>query len=105
MAMAAIALAYRKGLDVPGDISIAGFDDSPLATTITPALTVVRRPIAEMAANALHLLVEQLSAKGVGRPLPVTHRMLDFTIVKRASTGPAPLRARDASITGNTRRA
>jgi LacI family transcriptional regulator len=102
MAMAAIALAYRKGLDVPGDISIAGFDDSPLATTITPALTVVRRPIAEMAAEALRLLVEQLSAKRAGRSLPATYRMLDFVIVKRASTGPAPAMPRQLA---NTRRA
>jgi len=101
MAMAAIALAYRKGLDVPGDISIAGFDDSPLATTITPALTVVRRPIAEMAAEALRLLVEQLTAKYAGRSSPVTHRMLDFAIVKRASTGPAPFGVGRSSSTGN----
>lgn len=101
MAMAAIALAYEKGLDVPGDVSIAGFDDSPLATTITPALTVVRRPIAEMAAEAFRLLVEQLSAKSAGRSSLVTHRMLDFAIVKRASTAPAPFSAGHGSITSN----
>jgi LacI family transcriptional regulator len=100
MAMAAISVAYRKGLDVPADISIAGFDDSPLATTITPALTVVRRPIADMAAEALKLLAKQLSAKQLGRSLPVTHRMLDFAIVTRASTGLAPARAKGCLATG-----
>jgi len=97
MALASMSMAFRKGLDVPGDLSVAGFDDSPMATTITPALTAVRRPIAEMAGEAMRLLVEQLSAKRAGRTLQVTHRMLDFAIMKRASTGPAPIGFRDGS--------
>jgi hypothetical protein len=53
-----------------------------------------------MAAEALRLLVEQLTAKYAGRSSPVTHRMLDFAIVKRASTGPAPFSAGHPSFTG-----
>lgn len=89
MALAALSLAFRKGLNVPGDISIAGFDDSPLATAITPNLTTVRRPISEMAGEAVRVLIEQLVAKRGGGMLPVTRRVLDFVIMRRASTGPS----------------
>lgn len=91
MALAAIALSFRKGLDVPGDISIAGFDDTPLASMVTPSLTAVRRPIAEMAREAVRLLVEQLGAERSGHPWSPRHTMMDFSIVKRASTGTPPV--------------
>ena len=90
MALAAIALSFRRGLNVPGDISIAGFDDTPMASMISPSLTAVRRPIAEMAREAVRLLVEQLGAERAGRPWLPTHTMMDFSVVKRASTGAAP---------------
>src|ERR1700761_231643 len=47
MAAATMAVAHRRGLDVPADLTVAGFDDTPLATTVWPALTNVRKPIAE----------------------------------------------------------
>jgi LacI family transcriptional regulator len=90
MALAALNVAHRKGLDVPRDISIAGFDDTPMARMMTPALTSVQRPIAEMAREAVRLLVEQLGAKRARRSLPAQHRILDFSIIKRASTGRVP---------------
>jgi LacI family transcriptional regulator len=95
MALAAIALAFRKGLDVPRDISIAGFDDTPMAGMASPALTAVHRPIAELAREAMRLLVEQLHARRAGHSPPQPHRVLDFSIIKRASTGPVrPRRGR-----------
>jgi LacI family transcriptional regulator len=89
MAAATMAIAHRKGLDVPGDIAIAGFDDTPLATMIWPELTTVRRPIADMAREAVRLLIEQVRAKRSGNPQPVEHKLLKFTLVKRESSGPA----------------
>jgi LacI family transcriptional regulator len=88
MAAAAMAIAHRKGLDVPGDLAIAGFDDTPLATMIWPELTTVRRPIAEMAREAVRLLIAQVRAKRSGKPQPPEHKQLKFTLVKRESTGP-----------------
>jgi LacI family transcriptional regulator len=88
MAAATMAIAHRKGLDVPGDIAIAGFDDTPLATMIWPELTTVRRPIADMAREAVRLLIEQVRAKRSGNPQPVEHKLLKFTLVKRESSGP-----------------
>ena len=94
MAAATMAMAHRKGLDVPGDVSVAGFDDTPLATTVWPELTTVRQPIAEMAREAVRLLIEQIRGKrGRAAPQPV-HKLLKFTLVKRDSTAqvkaPAP---------------
>jgi len=89
MAAATMAIAHRKGLDVPGDIAVAGFDDTPLATMIWPELTTVRRPIADMAREAVRLLIEQVRAKRSGNAAPIEHKLLEFTLVKRESSGPA----------------
>ena len=92
MAAATIAVAHRKGLDVPGDIAIAGFDDTPLATMIWPELTTVHRPIADMAREAVRLLIEQVRAKRSGKAPSTEHRLMKYTLVKRDSSGPAPKR-------------
>ncbi|HEX8472191.1 MAG TPA: LacI family DNA-binding transcriptional regulator [Brevundimonas sp.] len=57
MALGAIALAHQRRLDVPGALTVVGFDDTPMATAVWPALTTVRQPIARMAAQAVALLV------------------------------------------------
>ncbi len=86
MAAATMAVAHRKGLDVPADVSVAGFDDTPLATTVWPELTTVRQPIAEMAREAVRLLIEQVRGRR-GRAVPqVIHKLLKFTLVRRDST-------------------
>jgi LacI family transcriptional regulator len=62
MAAATVAVAHRLGLDVPGDLTVTGFDDTALATTIWPELTTVRQPIAEMAREAVQSLVRRVRA-------------------------------------------
>ena len=88
MAAATMAVAHRRGLDVPGDLAVAGFDDTPLATTVWPALTTVHQPIADMAREAVRLLVEQVRGRRNGAEPQVVHKMLKFTLVKRDSTAP-----------------
>jgi len=100
MAAATMAVAHRRGLDVPGDLSIAGFDDTPLATTVWPALTTIRQPIADMAREAVRLLIEQIRGRRAGAAPPVAHRSLRFTLVPRESTGPAPQKAAPRRKTG-----
>jgi LacI family transcriptional regulator len=92
MAAATMAIAHRKGMDVPNDLAVVGFDDTPLATMIWPELTTVRRPIADMAREAVKLLIEQVRAKRSGISPPVEHKLLKFTLVKRESSGQAPTR-------------
>ncbi len=45
MAAAVVSVAHRRGLDVPRDLSVVGFDDSSSATTVWPELTTIRQPI------------------------------------------------------------
>lgn len=82
MAAAAVAVAHRMGLDVPRDLSVCGFDDTALATTIWPELTTVHQPIAEMACMATRLLIERLTtgneAEAGGRlHYQLNHRLMD----------------------------
>lgn len=90
MAAAVSAVAQGMGLSVPRDLSIAGFDDAPVASTVWPELTTIRQPIAEMAATAVAMLADQVrSARSGGTPkAPHVREML--TLVERNSTGPAP---------------
>src|SRR3546814_15134190 len=59
MAAGVISVAHDKGIRVPGDLSIIGFDDSPTATHIWPALSTVRWPIREMGMRAARTLVAE----------------------------------------------
>jgi LacI family transcriptional regulator len=58
MAMAAIDAARERGLRVPDDISVLGFDDIPQASLIHPALTTVRQPLEQMGRSAAQMLLE-----------------------------------------------
>lgn len=60
MAAATVAIAHRRGLDVPGDLTVCGFDDTALATTIWPELTTIRQPVTEMSRSAVALLVQSI---------------------------------------------
>lgn len=86
MAAATMAVAHRKGLDVPGDLAVAGFDDTPLATTVWPELTTVRQPIADMAREAVRMLIEQIRGRRAGSPPAVTHKVVKFSLVERESS-------------------
>jgi LacI family transcriptional regulator len=92
MAAATMAVAHRKGLDVPGDLAVAGFDDTPFATMVWPELTTVRRPISDMAREAVRLLIDEIRSRRAGTAQPPVHKLLEFTLVKRESSA-APVAA------------
>ena len=88
MAAAAVAVAHRRGLDVPSDLTVCGFDDSALATTIWPELTTIRQPVTDMSRTAVDLLVRAIRARKAGRadtPPVVQHVTADYTLIRRQS--------------------
>ena len=86
MAAGALAAAHGIGIKIPGQLSVAGFDDTPVATTIWPELTTVHQPIAEMAARAVDILADQVrQIRSAERPEPV-HEIAKCEIVARGST-------------------
>lgn len=89
MAAAAISVAHRRGLDIPRDISIAGFDDTAIATTVWPELTTVRQPIADMAARAVDFLHGELQRRKAGLKLDVRDIVMPHTIIERGSVARA----------------
>ncbi|WP_295993042.1 LacI family DNA-binding transcriptional regulator [Rugamonas sp.] len=92
MAAAAVAIAHRRGLDVPGDLTVAGFDDTALATTIWPELTTVRQPITEMAETAVRFLVRRVRALRGGAPEAPEHLVMDYALIRRQSDAAPRLR-------------
>lgn len=71
MAAGALAAVHAAGLSTPGDVSVAGFDDSRLAASVWPALTTIRQPTADMARRAAVLL-----GRGVASQEPVPHQLI-----------------------------
>lgn len=87
MAAGVLAVAHGLDLKVPADISIAGFDDTPIATIVWPQLTTVNQPIAAMASAAVADIVEVIRRRRNGDDAAVIHHRIDYHLVERGSTG------------------
>ena len=85
MAMAAMAAIRERGLDVPRDVSVVGFDDIPQASFTWPPLTTVAQPIEELGRVATDLLLQRMSEDRLGSGERV---MLDVKLMVRGSSGP-----------------
>ncbi|MDG5487952.1 LacI family DNA-binding transcriptional regulator [Sphingomonas sp. BGYR3] len=85
MAAAAMAVAHRMGLDVPADLSVCGFDDTPLASTIWPALTTIRQPNEALTQRAFDMIMQRV---GGGVADEGERVELDHLLVRRQSDGP-----------------
>lgn len=88
MAAAVVSLAHRMGLDVPRDLTVVGFDDSPQATTTWPELTTIRQPIADMSRAAVLQLVDDIRSRREGRRFAPRHTQMIFELIARESDGP-----------------
>jgi LacI family transcriptional regulator len=82
-AFGAMQAAHQLGLEVGRDVSITGFDDIRMASTVTPALTTVRQPMYVMGVTAVEMLIKRMN----GEPIPNLHVRLPTTLVIRESTG------------------
>jgi LacI family transcriptional regulator len=80
MAAGVLTVAHRRGISVPRDLSVAGFDDTALAGQLWPPLTTVRQPTRDLAYAATGLLFAG----------DLAHRRLPHELVVRGSTAPAP---------------
>jgi LacI family transcriptional regulator len=72
------------GLEIPKDVALAGFDDIPQGTLISPALTVVTQPAYEMGVAAAESLISRLSGKYRGKPRDI---VFDTSVIIRESCG------------------
>ncbi|WP_435418755.1 LacI family DNA-binding transcriptional regulator [Parerythrobacter aurantius] len=79
MAAGVLAVAHERDIDVPGDLSVVGFDDTPLARTVYPPLTTIHQPMAELARTAAEILVSGGD---------INHRRLPHQLIERASVAP-----------------
>jgi LacI family transcriptional regulator len=86
MAAGAIAVAHGMRLQLPDDLAICGFDDTPVATTVWPELTTIRQPIADMARSAVDLVTDQIRRRRLGETRRIQHEVFPFTLVQREST-------------------
>jgi len=82
MAAAVLKLATQRQLKVPEDISIAGFDNAPIARHIWPGLTTIAQPVEEMTRQAVELLIEQIG----GAQVQVRQTTLEAKLITREST-------------------
>jgi len=84
MALGAYRALRERGLDVPKDLSVVGFDDRPESHWVTPRLTTVRQPLDEMANAAVSLLVRLMRGES-----PQSRRIeLATSLLERDSTAP-----------------
>jgi len=89
MATAVVNVAHRRGFDIPGDLSIVGFDDLPTAVSVWPELTTVHQPIANMAETAIELLMRNVRRKSDDVKIVVDH-VVSHQVVIRNSTAEPP---------------
>jgi len=85
MAVGALFTAHKMGLSVPQDLSVAGFDDTPVSEIIWPPLTTVHQPLRTMGARAAERLIERLNADRTGVPGQAGFELIPHRLVIRAS--------------------
>jgi LacI family transcriptional regulator len=85
LAVGALRGAYDRGLAVPHDVTVTGFDDIPFASMSVPSLTTIRMPVKEMVAQAMRVAIDEPSNGGADG---IPHSILEPELVVRGSSGP-----------------
>jgi len=76
----------QRGLEVPADVSVVGFDDTELMRFTDPPLTTVYQPVTRIVDHAVDILLAQIQ----GRPYDRAERMLPGELIVRGTTARAP---------------
>jgi LacI family transcriptional regulator len=85
MAAGAVSAAHKRGLDVPRDISIVGFDDTSILAAVWPPLTTIRQPVAQMAEFAVNILAAEIRARKRKGVAEAVDRVVPHSLVLRES--------------------
>jgi LacI family transcriptional regulator len=94
MASGVLSVAHRRGLEVPRDLSVVGFDDT-IAGSLWPALTTIRQPIFDIASKAVDVIVQNLREMRAGRNPKSVNNVVPHLLVVRESSAPARNNSRD----------
>lgn len=89
MSLGVLQALHERGLRVPADISVVGFDDMPWQVAMQPPLTCVAQPTYDIGATAARLLLERIADP----TRPVRRVVLETSLIVRASSGPPPVRS------------
>ena len=87
MAAGALLTAHKHGLNIPQDITIVGFDDTPVSEIVWPPLTTVHQPIKTMGYCAVEILIEGLGVQGQPR-LPEFKSVAHKLVIRNSSAVP-----------------
>lgn len=88
IALGILEAAKLRGIDVPGQLSVVGFDDMPLAGSPLINLTSIRQPVEALARTAARRLVDRIRLRGSAS---AAHDVLPIRLVRRSSTGAPPV--------------
>lgn len=88
MGAGVLHVAHEMGIDMPSKLSVAGFDDTPIARYVYPSLTTIRQPIRAMAQAAVDCLIRSIRCRnGMATEGPIAQRF-DYALVIRQSVAP-----------------
>ena len=87
MALATLDVAREMGVDVPGQLSIVSFDNTPVVRFTQPALNAIDQPVAETASRAVELII----AAQRGAPRPTEPTRVQGGLVERGSSAAPPV--------------
>ncbi|PKP65322.1 MAG: LacI family transcriptional regulator [Alphaproteobacteria bacterium HGW-Alphaproteobacteria-7] len=87
MAAGALFSAHRIGLNVPSDLSITGFDDTPVSQIVWPPLTTIHQPLRVIGSKAVELLVGQIMHENGASDAADHQHLVPFQLIQRSSTG------------------
>lgn len=85
-----MAAAYRMGLHVPDDFSLCGFDDSPIASALSPGLTTIRQPTRQLGSDAVRMMMEYRTAVAKGTAYAAMRTIMPHTLIERDSVASYP---------------